>query len=113
MSTEEIISGNKLIAEFMEWQLSGCFYRYYSQFQRYLYNPQTGNDKSHHQEQLSFHTSWDWLMPVVEKLCKHKYEVDYDEHSDTSYMRTFGMPSENGKLMVRINRGSLLKLTHL
>lgn len=57
MKEQEIIEGNKLIAEFMglEWKLHLG--------RRYLYN---------HAwiplENLKYHSSWDWLMPVVEKI---------------------------------------------
>ena len=55
---------NKLIAEFM-----GC-----------VENPNNGvwntecpfEGKGHHLETMKYHSSWDWLMPVVEKIrnCK-------------------------------------------
>ena len=47
--SKEIIEGNKLIAEFM--------------------------DKPPHimPELLKYHTSWDWLMPVVEKIGSLSY----------------------------------------
>lgn len=43
MTKEEIIAGNKLIAEFMK---KGKI----------------------HPNDLKYHSSWDWLMPVVEKI---------------------------------------------
>lgn len=52
-----------------------------------------------------YHTSWDWLMPVVEKISQFKYE-----DGETAYLRTFGMPFTDGlaesaqTIMVRINR---------
>jgi hypothetical protein len=52
--------GNKLIAKFAgyeqcgkpEWEYSYCMIE----------------GKSHREDELKFHTSWDWLMPVVEKI---------------------------------------------
>lgn len=55
METKEIIEGNKLIAEFMKVSVSD--YTSYEEEGRKCY---TEND-------LEYHSSWDWLMPVVEK----------------------------------------------
>lgn len=53
MTTEQIIEGNKLINAFMG----------------YPYNM---TDTGYPNEEL-YHTSWDWLMPVVEKICNLKH----------------------------------------
>jgi len=62
-------------------------------------------------KKLIYDTSWDWLMPVVEKIAKHEYERWQDSngwkevtHIETAYPRTFGMLDNEGKWMVRINR---------
>ena len=61
-----------------------------------------------------YHISWDWLMPVVEKISKHIYESYKDNNGykdvivdDRAFMRTFGMIDNNGNWMVRINRMTL------
>lgn len=46
---------------------------------------------------------WEILMPVVEKICKEKYE-----NGDTAYFRTFGMVSMEDNMMVRINRHQVI-----
>lgn len=51
---------------------------------------------------LDFHKNYSSLMPVVEKICKYKFE-----DGDTAYPRTFGMLDENGHYMVRFNRFQL------
>lgn len=63
---------------------------------------------------LHYRTSWDWLMPVVEKIAQHVYETIEENngyknvtHTDRAYPRTFAMLDNNGKWMVRINRMSL------
>ncbi len=63
---------------------------------------------------LKYHESWDWLMPVVDKISQHVYEVETEERiggttviTHTAYPRTFGMLSEEGKPMVRLNRSPL------
>lgn len=60
---------------------------------------------------LQYETSWDWLMPVVEKIATYVYDSyessngykNITEH-DRAYTRTFGMIDGQGKWMVRINR---------
>jgi hypothetical protein len=63
MSIEE---GNKLIAEFMGLK---------SEWKKYP-NPQLDRlevDKGTHWDEAKYHTSWDWLMPVVEKIENSKH----------------------------------------
>jgi len=65
------IESNKLIAEFMGWGEKNGF----------LFPP---DDKSMHTidgwdfKDIPFHTSWDWLMPVVQKC----YKIDNEEGFD-------------------------------
>lgn len=55
--------------------------------------------------------SWNYLMPVVEKISKYCYEEfktnngykDVTEY-DYAYPRTFAMLNNSGKFMIRINR---------
>ena len=54
MSKEEILEGNKLIAEFMD-------------------EPEWCNEFN--VLDVKYHSSWDWLMPVVEKIAKSKYPI--------------------------------------
>ena len=60
-----IIEGNKLIAEFMGWEKSP-----YPNTPDKLYRDDDKNEKqlSIHVSQLLYHSSWDWLMPVVDKI---------------------------------------------
>ena len=62
MKTNEILNGNKLIAEFMG--LSYCTkYQYEGWYKNHEHNYRIcGFDG------LKYHSSWDWLMPVVEKI---------------------------------------------
>jgi len=60
MKTEE---SNKLIAEFMGWEISIGH--------EGMYDLPDGLSKDYHSLKpgyMKFHTSWDWLMPVVEKI---------------------------------------------
>lgn len=96
MEETEILEGNKLIAEFIgpseDWKTNKGSVRLY-------FKP--GHNTPHCEaHELKYHSDWNWLMLVVEKISKHNYE-----DGDTAYMRTFGMlNAETGDYMVRINR---------
>lgn len=62
MNKEEILDGNKLIAEFMG--LSYCTkYTYEGWYKNSEYNNRICDFDG-----LKYNTLWDWLMPVVEKI---------------------------------------------
>lgn len=77
---KEIIDGNKLIAEFMDCKINNevCFDRIEiplahgvaARVGRKEYGLYEVNGNSHNPFQLKYHSSWDWLMPVVEKIGK-------------------------------------------
>jgi hypothetical protein len=71
---------NVLLATFMNWKLDGVFYRPETR----LFNPITYSVNSHHEEQLCFHLSWDWLMPVCVKIIKLAEPIG-GKHSDLEY----------------------------
>ena len=68
MKTSGIIEGNKLIAEFMRVAIVGPMYwipkheeiRRTSASSYYL-------NEHYYDDELKYHSSWDWLMPVVSK----------------------------------------------
>lgn len=63
MTQQEIESDNKLIAEFMGWEVM--------KEEDFLgYNYPKGRDLSNVvvDVSLEYHKSWDWLMPVLEKI---------------------------------------------
>ena len=65
MTNEEIIAGNKLIAEFMGGVLDSPQSKYY-----YF------TEKGRYETELKYHSSWDWLMSVVEKIESLGYWVE-------------------------------------
>lgn len=107
---------NKLIAEFM-----GASFN--NEEQCWMYAKETAPTKHSSYKwdayAMEYHERWDWLMPVVEKICKLKIG-DGKTYVDYAYPRTFGMFSEGepGVLMVRLNgffihyNESLLKATY-
>lgn len=68
MKTNEVIEGNVLLAEFM-----GCANQLHL-----VEHPKTGEYCD-----PEFHSSWDWLMPVVEKI----ESLGYDVELGTTYVR--------------------------
>lgn len=60
MEPNEIIAGNMLIAEFMGAMVLGEDNSWYNNVPEYSHRI--------HIESIEYHISWDWLMPVVEKI---------------------------------------------
>lgn len=68
---------NKLIAEFMGGQRVLP--------DKDVYNMPTHNNLCYGVDELHYHTSWDWLMPVVEKMNTTELWEEYD----ISYLATY------------------------
>lgn len=91
----EIIEGNKLIAEYMESTFKSE-YKIVNFSVRPTINIQAN---SFCEDELEYHKSWDWLMPVIEKIGNHTFDdVNEGEEPETAFLRTF-----HGN-MTRINR---------
>lgn len=80
MTQEEILEGNKLIAEFM-----GCYgsIHYCGNEEIYAYGFKDTHIterwiESKFNNRTPYHESWDWLMPVVEKIESLKNSDDYE-----------------------------------
>ncbi len=69
MDKEEIIKGNKLIAFFMNGTVDPDSSVWIINVKGLPFS----SGMSFHQEQGEYHSSWDWLMPVVEKIEKENY----------------------------------------
>jgi len=67
MEANTIVKGNKMVAEFMGATPfgSGIDFSGYEFTDSPIYN---SVKKLYHFEDIEYHTSWDWLMPVVEKI---------------------------------------------
>jgi hypothetical protein len=64
MTEKEIIKGNKIIAEFMGGNMIKDIFNCHE-------STKTHNERCLHGLNISqskYHSSWDWLMPVVEKM---------------------------------------------
>lgn len=91
-----ILNGNKLIAEFMGYNILAK--DNISAFEKF------GKDGGFYRDikLLEYHSSWNKLMPVIEKICKLKIG-DGDEYVEYACPRTFGMLDKNGLFMFRFN----------
>ena len=82
MTQEQIINNNKLIADFMGWEnnlmvLEEGQYQTPHIIMKWIESPFPSSNsvdgtgleavKEHTPEEMLFHKSWDWLMPVVKK----------------------------------------------
>lgn len=124
MTQQERVKGNKLIAEFMNTKINNdvCFDEIHIPLSKaktsFVGNKEYGryeiNGGQYNAFTLKYHLSWDWLMPVIEKICKLEIADNViinngeDSFFDSYYPRTFGMiNSETKEFMVRINRHGL------
>lgn len=88
---------NTLIAKFMGAKKS--WYGNYLVFT--VENPQLTGKINH--EDIFYHSKWEWLMPVLEKIARTKIG-DGETTVDYAYPYTFGkLNIETGKMMVRLN----------
>lgn len=84
----DVINGNKIISEFMGGKL-----KYYNISNEPYY--QMPNKEQWMPERLVYHTSWDWLIPVVEKANKICSENGYDLSNRSREQEHFENPIDN------------------
>ena len=72
MKTNEILQGNRILAEFMGFTPLNKEHTVFSS-NDFLYEREQENNWF--DRDLKFHTSWDWLMPVVEKIESLGYDA--------------------------------------
>jgi hypothetical protein len=66
--TQQELEGNKLIAEFMGGTLVGCANSEYKEVYQFETDITYFAGKKWPAPVLAYHSSWDWLMPVVEMI---------------------------------------------
>lgn len=99
LPSEEIQEGNKLIAEFMggqireAWRVGDSIHytwtgEYVKEWRGKMGLPIVKEMKEMHilTDHLFFHSSWNWLMPVVEKI--NSLQVPEDSRGDVTYVVT-------------------------
>ncbi len=116
MNKEEIIEGNKIIAEFMggklflpKWEIiQGGNQEYYQIPSGY------NNDGLHHNfhnevpDSLKYHSSWDWLMPVVGKIESVGWTVII--HKGLCYILSDNYPNTQEEFANKSNNDKIDKL---
>lgn len=73
MTEQEILDGNKLIAEFMG--AKPC--KQHPNTQLFLTIKNNKNSSLQYWHLLKYHKSWDWLIPVIDKIYSSDYYLDY------------------------------------
>jgi hypothetical protein len=71
MNPTQIIDGNRLIADFLKWEHygDGMTYKFPNLYP--IYHADDSRQTGWISDQISnaqFHTSWDWMRPVVDKI---------------------------------------------
>ncbi len=82
---------------------------------QFRFKGEHGESISHKPEDLEYHTSWDWIMPIIEKMYKLGYSVDINSgnrriwihRNDTGLMA--GLPEYDEEF--RGNKSSAKDLT--
>ena len=76
---ENIIENNKLIAEFLDWEFDDLSETFETPFLK-LVDPHAFGDEQFSCKlqdfELEFHSDWNWLMQVVEKILNVSLELD-------------------------------------
>ena len=85
---ENIIEGNKLITEFMQVQNDFSDTYYLPEFGHYFnsYGQIEWNDCFRSNE-LKYHSSWDWLKPVIDKIINSIGIKTIDECNDEEWFQ--------------------------
>ena len=101
MTNNEILEGNKLIAQFMKLH-SAIILSDASQNEDGIELAYSYNKRAYLLSQLEYHFNWDWLMPVVEKILSSKFS-----DGESVSFRTFSINDAQKCGLVRINRFTL------
>lgn len=119
MTKQEILENNQLIAEFMEFNPCKVYNYKGKQYDYYLPNGfelikevETTIESNWCEileeqdncfiEDLKFHKSWDWLIPVIQKLLTLKLKEIVPSDLDISYVRNKHYLSVNNLLDINV-----------
>lgn len=98
MNTQDTTENNKLITEFMGWKIAvGTKDEYTTPhaITKYIDTPMFSHnyndkelsvEKDHKLDEMLFSTSWDWLMPVVEKIEFLNYSIQTNSLADQLHL---------------------------
>ena len=86
---ENIIENNKLIAEFLNWEFDDLSETFETPFLK-LVDPRAFGDEQFSCKlqdfELEFHSDWNWLMLVVEKIESLGYRIEIVKHICRIYL---------------------------
>ena len=86
---ENIIENNKIIAEFLDWEFDDLSETFETPFLK-LVEPQAFGDEQFSCKlqdfELEFHSDWNWLMEVVEKIESLGYRIEIVKHICRIYL---------------------------
>ncbi len=104
---KDLLSNNKMIALFMGCTVGNINKNIVIRSDGKWDFPDPDSGISCRIEYLKYHYRWDWLIPVIEKICS----IQFKDEKDTSYPypRTFGMINKEGLFMFRFNRYPLFE----
>jgi hypothetical protein len=102
--SNEIIEGNKFIAEFMGYKFNA-----YPDLKHYNVTKPNENEwcfaawdvedfENYIKEKMNYDSCWNLIMPVIEKISRIKIKWKNSSDIDTYYPRTFGMLQEHSIL---------------
>lgn len=126
MSEEEILGGNKLIAEFMGYQILHKNYQTrvwcssnestWEVTEDDIVCDSNGNEVDDETQEpyfelecLPFYTSWDWLMPVWNKILKWgqgEFGINWEQSIDEMFI-TIGTTKDNQFIIKWLNTGEI------
>lgn len=88
MNNQEILEYNRKCAEFMGWEINTFKEQYL-----YIVSPETATQYNS-LEELKFHSDWNWIMDVIEKMEKNfkKYYI-----RTNIWNKTCNISAENSK----------------
>jgi hypothetical protein len=109
METKEILENNKLIAEFtgakeQEFIDGSIGLSFWNPNGSGRLGKYPDGSTSKYDDELKYHFSWDWLMPVVEKIEKFRFK---DEIDTTDAIQNYAFLRTLQRNQARINRFSL------
>jgi hypothetical protein len=105
MEDKVILEGNKLIAEFMgakpckDWQgYDGYEHPHWLHFQWSNRVQDNLELYSYRYSQLEYHSSWDWLMPIIERIesLGYRWEIGMSTISPYHYCKIWSIGSIEG-----------------
>lgn len=111
MDSKEVLEGNKLIAEFMGYEQNAHTESMFAKVED-IWEDADKVRLSARWMPVYYDSSWDWLIPVVEKISRMEVERRYDEQEQkwviwTYHPVTFGMLDGSGRPMVRFLANTL------